>query len=82
MVIMGYTMVASKFGIVLGVQNVEEYLRSFAPERYNKNSYSLWLKSTGGCLFLCREILNRNLFIRYAINKLRPVQSQKRVRVG
>ena len=53
-------------------------LESLAPERYNKNSYSLRLKPTGGCLFLCREILNRNLFIRYAINKLRPVQSRKR----
>ena len=48
------------------------------PERYNKNSYSLRLKPTGGCLSLCHGILNRNLFIRYAINKLRPVQSQKR----
>lgn len=53
-------------------------LESLAPERYNKNSYSLRLKPTGGCLSLCHGILNRNLFIRYAINKLRPVQSQKR----
>ena len=53
-------------------------LESLAPERYNKNSYSLRLKPTGGCLSLCRGIWNLNLFIRYAINKLRPVQSLKR----
>ena len=50
-----------------------------APERYNKNSYNLRLKPTGGCLFLCREILNRNLFIRYAINKLQLVQNRKHI---
>lgn len=50
-----------------------------APERYNKNSYSLRLKPTGGCLSLCRGILNRNLFIRYAMNKLRHVQNRKHI---
>ena len=50
-----------------------------APERCKKNSYSLRLKPTGGCISLYRGILNVNLFIRYAINKLRLVQNQKRV---
>ena len=48
-----------------------------APERCKKNSYSLRLKPTGGCISLHRGILNVNLFIRYAINKLRLVQNQK-----
>ena len=50
-----------------------------APERYNKNSYSLRLKPTGGCISLHRGILNVNLFIRYAMNKLRHVQRRKHI---
>ena len=50
-----------------------------APERYNRNSYSLRLKPTGGCISLHRGILNYNLFIRYAINKLRTVQNRKHI---